>query len=190
MVLWYLRWNHFPELKIEYWLPSTCKSGSFYLLRCKWTMPFIKKLANIKVNEIHKSTCFFSVFKASSSSTWHKRSNQQAQQLISAWSQRSESCKSVICLVCQRTQIDFFYIFAVLAHLMSPLEPLDPLLESPLSHPLIKQRAIASELLNEVKLQTIFPYSWILNNIKNHVDSTRELQGIWRHAPCQHGTTR
>lgn len=33
---------------------------------------------------------------------------------------------------------------------MSPLEPLDPLLESPLSHPLIKQRAIASELLNEV----------------------------------------
>lgn len=39
----------------------------------------------------------------------------------------------------------------ILAHLMSPLEPLDPLLESPLSHPLIKQRAVASELLNEVK---------------------------------------
>lgn len=38
----------------------------------------------------------------------------------------------------------------ILAHLMSPLEPLDPLLESPLSHPLIKQRAVASELLNEV----------------------------------------
>jgi hypothetical protein len=38
----------------------------------------------------------------------------------------------------------------ILAHLMSPLEPLDPLLESPLSHPLIKQRTVASELLNEV----------------------------------------
>lgn len=38
----------------------------------------------------------------------------------------------------------------ILAHLMSPLEPLDPALESPLSHPLIKQRNIATELLNEV----------------------------------------
>lgn len=41
----------------------------------------------------------------------------------------------------------------IVAHLMSPLEPLDPLLESPLSHPLIKQRAVASELLNEVNLR-------------------------------------
>ncbi|XP_052862683.1 uncharacterized protein LOC128269296 isoform X1 [Anopheles cruzii] len=39
----------------------------------------------------------------------------------------------------------------ILAHLMSPLEPIDPLLESPLSHPLMKQRAVASELLNEVQ---------------------------------------
>ncbi|XP_065083542.1 uncharacterized protein LOC135705672 isoform X3 [Ochlerotatus camptorhynchus] len=39
----------------------------------------------------------------------------------------------------------------ILAHLMSPLEPIDPLLESPLAHPLSKQRAVASELLNEVQ---------------------------------------
>ncbi|XP_055630932.1 uncharacterized protein LOC129771373 isoform X6 [Toxorhynchites rutilus septentrionalis] len=39
----------------------------------------------------------------------------------------------------------------ILAHLMSPLEPIDPLLESPLAHPLTKQRAVASELLNEVQ---------------------------------------
>lgn len=38
----------------------------------------------------------------------------------------------------------------ILAHLMSPLEPIEPILESPLSHPLIKQRIFASELLNEV----------------------------------------
>lgn len=34
---------------------------------------------------------------------------------------------------------------------MSPLEPIDPILESPLAHPLLKQRAVAAELLNEVK---------------------------------------
>lgn len=34
---------------------------------------------------------------------------------------------------------------------MSPLEPIDPILESPLSHPLLKQRAIASELLSEIQ---------------------------------------
>lgn len=34
---------------------------------------------------------------------------------------------------------------------MSPLEPIDPLLESPLAHPLLKQRAVASELLQEVQ---------------------------------------
>ncbi|XP_058837957.1 uncharacterized protein LOC131693822 isoform X1 [Topomyia yanbarensis] len=39
----------------------------------------------------------------------------------------------------------------ILAHLMSPLEPIDPLLESPLAHPLTKQRAVASELLNEIQ---------------------------------------
>lgn len=39
----------------------------------------------------------------------------------------------------------------ILAHLMSPLEPIDPVVESPLSHPLLKQRAVASELLMEVQ---------------------------------------
>lgn len=34
---------------------------------------------------------------------------------------------------------------------MSPLEPIDPIVESPLSHPMLKQRAIASELLTEVQ---------------------------------------
>lgn len=38
----------------------------------------------------------------------------------------------------------------ILAHLMSPLEPIDALLESPLAHPLLKQRTVATELLNEV----------------------------------------
>lgn len=40
----------------------------------------------------------------------------------------------------------------ILAHLMSPLEPIDPVLESPLAHPLLKQRAVAAELLNEVSM--------------------------------------
>jgi hypothetical protein len=35
---------------------------------------------------------------------------------------------------------------------MSPLEPIDPLLESPLSHPILKQKAVACELINEVRL--------------------------------------
>ncbi|XP_046809691.1 uncharacterized protein LOC111690133 isoform X2 [Lucilia cuprina] len=39
----------------------------------------------------------------------------------------------------------------ILVHLMSPLEPIDPVLESPLAHPLLKQRAVASELLQEVQ---------------------------------------
>ncbi|XP_058984930.1 phosphatidylinositol 3-kinase 2-like isoform X3 [Musca domestica] len=39
----------------------------------------------------------------------------------------------------------------ILVHLMSPLEPIDPVLESPLAHPLLKQRSVASELLTEVQ---------------------------------------
>uniref|UniRef100_A0A336MMJ4 CSON003434 protein n=1 Tax=Culicoides sonorensis TaxID=179676 RepID=A0A336MMJ4_CULSO len=39
----------------------------------------------------------------------------------------------------------------VLAHLMSSYEPIEPILESPLSHPIIKQRIAASELLHEVQ---------------------------------------
>lgn len=38
----------------------------------------------------------------------------------------------------------------VLAHLMSPLEPIDPVLESPLTQPLMKQRQMAMELVNDV----------------------------------------
>lgn len=34
---------------------------------------------------------------------------------------------------------------------MSPLEPIDPIVESPLNHPLLKQRSIAAELLMEVQ---------------------------------------
>ncbi|KAL9912751.1 uncharacterized protein LOC119635693 isoform X3 [Glossina fuscipes] len=39
----------------------------------------------------------------------------------------------------------------ILVHLMSPLEPIDPVLESPLAHPLLKQRTVASELVSEVQ---------------------------------------
>uniref|UniRef100_A0A1A9UW96 DUF7153 domain-containing protein n=1 Tax=Glossina austeni TaxID=7395 RepID=A0A1A9UW96_GLOAU len=39
----------------------------------------------------------------------------------------------------------------ILVHLMSPLEPIDPVLESPLAHPLLKQRSVASELVSEVQ---------------------------------------
>lgn len=34
----------------------------------------------------------------------------------------------------------------------SPLEPIDPVLESPLAHPLLKQKMVAAELLNEVSV--------------------------------------
>lgn len=39
----------------------------------------------------------------------------------------------------------------ILAHLMSPLEPLDPMLESPTAHPLMTQRAVATELVSEIQ---------------------------------------
>lgn len=39
----------------------------------------------------------------------------------------------------------------ILAHLMSPLEPIDPIVETPLNHPLLKQRSVAAELLMEVQ---------------------------------------
>ncbi|XP_022229486.2 uncharacterized protein LOC111078872 isoform X1 [Drosophila obscura] len=39
----------------------------------------------------------------------------------------------------------------ILVHLMSPLEAIDPVMESPLAHPLLKQRSIASELVTEVQ---------------------------------------
>lgn len=56
----------------------------------------------------------------------------------------------------------------ILAHLMSPLEPLDPVLESPLSHPLMKQRAVASELLNEVQQANTAVGGMLLANMERN----------------------
>ncbi|CAG9798772.1 unnamed protein product [Chironomus riparius] len=58
----------------------------------------------------------------------------------------------------------------ILAHLMSPLEPIDPILESPLSHPLIKQRAVASELLNEIQQGNNASGGMLLANMERHAE--------------------
>ncbi|CRL04585.1 CLUMA_CG017654, isoform A [Clunio marinus] len=58
----------------------------------------------------------------------------------------------------------------ILAHLMSPLEPLDPLLESPLSHPLLKQRAVASELLHEIQQGNNASGGMLLANMERHAE--------------------
>lgn len=60
----------------------------------------------------------------------------------------------------------------ILAHLMSPLEPIEPILESPLAHPLLKQRLIAGELLNEVQQANSATGAMLLANMErtgNHV---------------------
>lgn len=62
----------------------------------------------------------------------------------------------------------------ILAHLMSPLEPIEPLLESPLAHPLSKQRAVASELLNEVQQGNNAVGGMLLANMER---SSGEFQG-------------
>ncbi|XP_030554168.1 uncharacterized protein LOC115757871 isoform X2 [Drosophila novamexicana] len=54
----------------------------------------------------------------------------------------------------------------ILVHLMSPLEAIDPVMESPLSHPLLKQRAIASELLTEVQQANTAVGGMILANME------------------------
>ncbi|XP_023168783.1 uncharacterized protein LOC111598015 isoform X1 [Drosophila hydei] len=54
----------------------------------------------------------------------------------------------------------------ILVHLMSPLEAIDPVMESPLSHPLLKQRAIASELLTEVQQANTAVGGMILVNME------------------------
>lgn len=56
----------------------------------------------------------------------------------------------------------------VLAHLMSPLEPIDPLLESPLAHPLFKQRTAASELLTEVQQTNTALSGMLLANMERN----------------------
>nr|XP_036230782.1 uncharacterized protein LOC106614160 isoform X5 [Bactrocera oleae]XP_036230783.1 uncharacterized protein LOC106614160 isoform X5 [Bactrocera oleae] len=58
----------------------------------------------------------------------------------------------------------------ILVHLMSPLEPIDPMLESPLSHPLLKQRAIAAELVSEVQQANTAVGGMLLANMEKNAD--------------------
>lgn len=51
---------------------------------------------------------------------------------------------------------------------MSPLEPIDPMLESPLSHPLLKQRAIAAELVSEVQQANTAVGGMLLANMEKN----------------------
>lgn len=51
---------------------------------------------------------------------------------------------------------------------MSPLEPIDPVVESPLSHPLLKQRAVASELLMEVQQANTAVGGMLLANMERN----------------------
>lgn len=55
-----------------------------------------------------------------------------------------------------------------LAHLMSPLEAIDPIVESPLAHPLYKQRAIASELVTEVQQTNMAVGGMLLANMERN----------------------
>lgn len=65
----------------------------------------------------------------------------------------------------------------ILAHLMSPLEPIDPLLESPLSHPLLKQRSVAAELVSEVQQSNSAVGGMLLANMeKNGKNLQHELK--------------
>ncbi|XP_055705489.1 uncharacterized protein LOC129803154 isoform X3 [Phlebotomus papatasi] len=58
----------------------------------------------------------------------------------------------------------------ILAHLMSPLEPIDPLLESPLSHPLLKQRSVAAELVSEVQQSNSAVGGMLLANMEKNAE--------------------
>ncbi|XP_020713528.1 uncharacterized protein LOC101460297 isoform X7 [Ceratitis capitata] len=58
----------------------------------------------------------------------------------------------------------------ILVHLMSPLEPIDPMLESPLSHPLLKQRAVAAELVSEVQQANTAVGGMLLANMEKNAD--------------------
>lgn len=51
---------------------------------------------------------------------------------------------------------------------MSPLEPIDPIVESPLSHPLLKQRAVAAELLAEVQQANTAVGGMLLANMERN----------------------
>lgn len=53
---------------------------------------------------------------------------------------------------------------------MSPLEPLDPLLESPTAHPLMKQRAVAAELVSEIQQANSAVGGMLLANMEQVCD--------------------
>ncbi|XP_063621975.1 uncharacterized protein LOC134794179 isoform X1 [Cydia splendana] len=58
----------------------------------------------------------------------------------------------------------------ILAHLMSPLEPIEPILESPMSKPLIKQKAAAGELLTEVAQANTAVGGMLLANMERNAE--------------------
>ncbi|PZC78192.1 uncharacterized protein LOC110376076 isoform X1 [Helicoverpa armigera] len=58
----------------------------------------------------------------------------------------------------------------ILAHLMSPLEPIEPILESPLAKPLIRQKAAAGELLNEVAQANTAVGGMLLANMEKNAE--------------------
>ncbi|XP_055906031.1 uncharacterized protein LOC129941431 isoform X2 [Eupeodes corollae] len=58
----------------------------------------------------------------------------------------------------------------ILVHLMSPLEPIDPVMESPLAHPLLKQRSVAAELLNEVQQANTAVGGMLLANMEKSAE--------------------
>ena len=51
---------------------------------------------------------------------------------------------------------------------MSPLEPIEPILESPLSHPLMKQRTIATELLDTIQQTNNAASGMLLANMERY----------------------
>jgi len=53
---------------------------------------------------------------------------------------------------------------------MSPLEAIDPVMESPLSHPLLKQRSIAAELVTEVQQANTAVGGMLLANMEKNCE--------------------
>lgn len=62
---------------------------------------------------------------------------------------------------------------------MSPLEAIDPVMESPLAHPLLKQRSIAAELVTEVQQANTAVGGMLLANMEKscewNVEATQHL---------------
>lgn len=58
----------------------------------------------------------------------------------------------------------------ILAHLMSPLEPIEPILESPLTKPLFKQKAVAAELVTEVANANTAVGGMLLANMERNAE--------------------